>query len=393
MYLDGHREILDELLETRLPPRVLADWPGGVKEAAVLKAIQRGLAYPDLPCGRVDIEKGDTRAILRRPLLCSALALVQLLAPRSHQYSEMFQSHLGALAHVHAMAPGHRVPTAVVAAAIASHALSLSLLFWRCFELKPGKHKEEREKNGPFWLGILLHTLTDSYADAHAIRVPNVALARAPPPDEEQDRVMRHSALLYELAGRTLDAPLKKKALGAEIEKARRVKKRGVLHIKQQHQTYMLFVMHRQTDRAVRTHLPGADRAIAAAVRGKSRAAKATTKTAHDIRAFSYYPTQPQPLYHALRDRLQLVRDRPAMWDRMLGESAELVRIFKAGAEEAGSSDRASPRRFLARVLAFLLTGPLRLASGAASRPPMNYNDSADARGKGTMASLVRFFT
>ena len=407
MYLDGHREILAEVVSTRLPRGFFSSgWPGGLKKRGIEKALQRGLAYPDLPCGRAERDKKAGSAIhLRRPLLCGVMSLIQLMSPRRHQYSEMFQSHLGALAHVHAMAPAHRSPTAAVAHAIVSHAMALGLLFWRCFD-PAFDHKEERPKNGGFWLGILLHTLTDSYADAHAIRVPNVPLDRAPPPDEEQERVMRHSALLYDLAGRTLDAPLTKKKLAIEIENVRRIKKRGVLHLAQQHQTYLLFVMHRQTDRSVRRDVPGVDRKISAALRGGG-GGQGSRK--YDIRAFSYYPTQPQPAYHALRDRLKVVRDRPEMWDRMLGDCAELIRIFKdaaiaaSAASDSSDSSAASDssdskktknrKRFLTKIASFMLTGPMRLSPGAASRPPMNYSmEDADRLGRpfGRVADAFR---
>lgn len=370
MFLDGHKEILAEVLSSE--PGLLRGWPGALRERSLVRAIQKGLAYPDLPCGRVEIPKqGDPIVRLRRPKLCSVASMLQLMSPSKHQYSELYQSHLGSLARVHAMAPTHRATTAAVAHEIVAQSLSLGLLFWRCFD-PASTHPEERPKNGGFWLGILIHTLTDSYSDAHAVRVPGVPLSVAPAPDEVQERVMRHSALLYEIAGRSLDAPLSKKQLYAEIERVRRVKKRGVLHLAKQHQTYLLFVMHRQTFRAIRGDLPGVDLAIA---RGLERAATRDLG-GDDIRAFSYYPTQPQPGYHALRDRLSVLRKRPRTWARMHRECAEFLRIFKDAAAQAAKSrthDASARKRFLARLLAFLVAGPLRIAKGAAARPPMNY--------------------
>ena len=155
--------------------------------------------------------------------------------------------------------------------------------------------------------------------------------------------------------------------------------------------------MHRQTDRSVRLDVPGVDRKISAALRGGG-GGQGSRK--YDIRAFSYYPTQPQPAYHALRDRLKVVRDRPEMWDRMLGDCAELIRIFKDAAVAASAASAASDskktknrKRFLTKIASFMLTGPMRLSPGAASRPPMNYSmEDADRLGRpfGRVADAFR---
>ena len=365
MYLDGHREILQEVVRTRLPRDFFVGWIGG-KRKATLHAIKRGLAYPDLPCGRVRIDRGR-RAVLERPLLCSVVALAQLFRPK-HQYSAMYQSHLGALAHMHSMSPGHAATAGAVSRAIVSHLLSIGHLFW-----EGARSRERPSAKAAFWLGVAMHTLTDSYAEAHTVRVAGVRLARAPRPPPSQDKVMKHAAMLYDLAGRTLDRPLSQAELAVAIQRS------GLAHVydnaKLQHETYMLYLMYRQTDRAVRLALPGADRAIAAGVVPRPE----QKPRSYDLLAFSYYPTQ-STAYHALRDRLALVRDRPAMWARMLDECAELLRIFK---DAAAVDAEKTPRRFLERLLEFLATRPFRLRTAAvARRPAMNYEgyDEGDAK-------------
>lgn len=378
MFLDGHREILAELIENRLRPDFFSGWSDSsdrTDSTMILKAINRGLAYPDLPCGKVKLVKQQDLyvAVLHRPLLCSVLSLYQLMFPRNHQYSELFQSHLGALAHVHSMAPGYKATSLEVVKEIVSHSISIAMLFWKCFEKNAEKPLDLSAKNGAFWLGILIHTLTDSYSESHTIRVPEVGLIASQTPDEELSRVMRHSAVLYDLAGKTLDKPLTSKGLAREIEKIRRIKKRGIMHKAQQHQTYMLFLMYRSIDRDVRGILPNIDRSIASFY-NKTSTLKNRDST-YDIRAFSFYPTQ-KPHYHALRDRVFLVKDRPELFKRMLDDCERIVNIFKQGAISADRGDGdVGLKRFISKVLECLMNGPYRLAPGAAGMPPMNYDD------------------
>ena len=356
MFLEGHRQILAEVVATRLPPRFFAS---GWLNPSVnpLTAIERGLAYPDLPCGAVELE-GD-RAVMRRPALCSTASTVRLFN-KKYQYSELYQSHLGTLAHTHAMSPDAGATAGQITRAIVSHALMLATLFRRA--------AREGDDDSPFWIGVVLHTLTDSYADAHAIRLPGVALVRAAPPPHAHDKVMRHAALLYDIAGRTLDRPLKRAELAEAIDRSSGVD-RARHGAKRQHRIYLLYVLHRQTDHEVRIALPSVDGHLLLL----KPASRAPTPRTHDIRAYSYYPTQ-KTGYHAVRDRLKLVRDRPAMWSRMLDECAELVRIFKEDGLRRPLDGRRETTRFLSRLLDFLLAGPFRLAPGAEGRTPMNYS-------------------
>jgi hypothetical protein len=364
MFLEGHREILAEVVATRLPPRFFASgWLGGKRSKDVnpLAAIQRGMEYPDMPCGAVQLE--GVRAVMRRPALCSTASMVKLFRTK-HQYSEQYQSFHGSLVHLHAMSPVAGAKAGQVTRTIVSHALMIATLF--------RKSAHEGDEDCPFWVGAMLHTLTDSYSDAHTIRLPGVALVRAAPPPRSQDKVMRHAALLYDIAGRTLDQPLGRAELAEAIDRSSGID-RARSGARRQHRLYLLYVLHRQTDRDVRIALPSVDeRLLKPASRTPGGHAPTVPRT-HDIRAYSYYPTQ-NTGYHAIRDRLRLVRDRPAMWSRMLDECAELVRIFKEDGLRRPLDGRRETARFLTRLLDFLLAGPFRLAPGAEGRTPMNYS-------------------
>ena len=370
MYVEGHKEIVEEVVRERLPPGFMEGWGLALAKPTLvegrrglMRAIRRGLEYPDLPCGRVTLTSGN-EIVFSHPRLCSVFSLVRLFTAASRrlgQYTEFMQSHVGPMAHLHSMAPVHGAPSSAVVREIVSHALVSALSFYRCFQTRG-----EEKKHAGFWLGILLHTLTDSYSPGHAVRSAGGRLVRAPAPDPAQLRTMRHAVLLYELAGRTLDAPFGDAGqLQRAIEGARRVKNRGFVRIRQQYATYLRFVSLRRTQREVKSLLRGSDRRNGNPPK-ENENAKAN---AYDVRAFSYYPTQP-PLYHALRDVLRNVRGVPAMWDRMLDECADLFRIFKKGAELAAAGR--PPGRFLRTVRSFLLERTFRLAPGAASRRAMN---------------------
>ena len=357
MYIDGHREILAEVVATRLTPDFFDGWPGNPR---VLHMIRVGLTYPDLPCGKVKpIVKGEPALIMHRPKLCSILAVTSLLRPHK-QHNEMYQSHLGMLAYLHAMSPDPRSTAGTVTHAIVSHALSLALLFRRSALAPPLKRAKPVEVMYPFWLGVLLHTVTDSYAEAHTVRHRGRPMEAAVPPSDEQDDMMRRATALYALAGRTLGRPLSRPELADELKK--RVSKHH-------HRLYMMYVFHRQTDHEVRRALPGTDRLITQGTTGVRQAQKGSPKgnssNNNNIHSYSYFPTQTTS-YHAHRDRLSLVRAEPAMWDRMLDECADLIRIFR---EHHADTER----RFLRRVLYFLVRRPFRLH--APSTRPMNYVD------------------
>lgn len=388
MFLDGHREILAEVVRTALPPGFFEGWAGAPSRRKILRAVRLGLAYPDLPCGRMRLSPADgVTAELRRPLLCGVFALTSLFDPRDSQYSELFQSHLGALANVHAMSPSHTATTAEVAATIVRLILAFLHHFW------VGAATRRRTKGGgggsyAFWLGVALHALTDSYSDAHAIRMPpgpSGRLVRVAAPSADQLRVMRHAALLYDLAGRTVDRPLTREQLRVAILGARRnaiTRAKGVAHLDSQHQTYLLYLLNRQADREVQ-RLAGRSKGLTSRLTG--RLGTGTDTGTYDIRAFSYYPTQPQPAYHASRDRLQPLRDRPEQWRRMISECAELMAIFREAATGAAANTRsrsASSKdlaRSLRRLRDFLVSRPFRLAPGAAARRPMNYSSSSSS--------------
>lgn len=361
MYISGHHEILDAVIADLLKEHGEAffeeGWPGRPSLNRLDRALRLGLIYPDMPCGKVSVS--GTAVAMRHPRLCNVVSLAALLSPTTdlNQYTELAQAHVGALVHWHAMSPTHATTASEVAASIVRTMLSHGLLFLR-------GASSATDCRYAIWLGVALHTLTDSYADSHAIRVPNVPIVAAKPPDAKQERLMRHAALLNELARRTLGAgrrPLSVAELSAAILAARRndvTRLKPVMHRGKQHETYLLFLLRQQADRDVRLLLPTGSPASKGKVGPAGK---------HDIRAFSHYSSQGMA-YHALGDRISLVRGRPAMWRRMLDECADLIRLFRDAAR--GSL---SPETFLARLRSFLLSRPFRLAPGAASRPAMNY--------------------
>ena len=383
MYLPAHHEILSEALDA-LPPDFLEGWPG-LDAAAVAAALRLGVSYPDLPCGNVVVVDG--RAEMPRPRLCSVLAFTRL-AGRKFQHDEIYQSHLGSYAYLHAMTPDPAATVGEVTRQLVDHLVALAWLAWKGASSAPSSSGSNSSSSSgststlnstsrgapyPMWLGIALHTLMDSYSESHAIRHRGRRLLRssdAGSPEDAEKReaaeVRWHARLLSELAERTVNAPLPPPAITAALKAA------GVPAIRRRSasKSYRIFLFHQQARRDARQVLPGLDALLERSV------GHAVGRSApHDLITYSHYQSQPLG-YHSLGDRVSLVRDNPRLYARMLGECVELMRTFRAGLAFDGKSKKTSKnkndpacRAFLRRVLALLLDGAFRMTPGRAAGP------------------------
>jgi hypothetical protein len=451
MLLEGHYELLEELEGELAADGGYGGWPLMRSRGEFVRVLRNGIAYPDLPCGRERVSRRTGRVTVSRFRLCGRLKVLQLLllrrsagvqllswlaAPRAaaaHASSsarlpvdaaelhELYQSHLGTQAHLHAMSPG--LGDASVGEVTYRIVRQLLLLAFRAADAA-----RRGDRTYPHWLGMMLHVLTDSYTPGHVVRRHDAPLVRPPdvrarahahagararagaeePGAEEPDATLALDAALYRLAKRTRERPLTLRqlraalpslgALGAPPASAALVAsalvasagrslsprpapgrgRPGTRAQRTVHRAYLRYVMHHQTSADVRALLPdvrGAYEAAQAAAAARARGGRPAARR-YDVVNYSHYDSQP-PGFHLLNDRLELIRERPAMYARMLRECAALLGLFRAHltahpprSSGGGEDDGAAARRALMLgVLALLAGGPFRLRPSRAAAP------------------------
>jgi len=214
MLIEGHYEVLEDM--ARSAPGAYDGWPLMRARGQFLRALRVGVAYPDMPCGRERVSRRTGRVRVSRLRLCGHLKLLKglllrrsvgvrlltwlaspLLPQRSHsrshsrsrggvemgerayadarsrgerddpyQLHELYQSHLGSQAHLHAMSPGLGDATVGdVTYRIVRQMLVLTQRAAACALAGDAAY--------PHWVGIMLHVLTDSYTPGHVVRIPN----------------------------------------------------------------------------------------------------------------------------------------------------------------------------------------------------------------------------
>lgn len=129
------------------------------------EALQMGLYYPDLPCAERHVRNGIvTHDKLK---LCSLAKLLM-----DDRLLEVYASHKGAMAYLHAMAPTPMSTVRSVRNAIAEQILILACVAVCDDTTQNLQRASTRTRYVPnaFWLGQALHVLMDSYSPAHTLR-------------------------------------------------------------------------------------------------------------------------------------------------------------------------------------------------------------------------------
>ena len=430
MLVEGHYEVLDDLERAR--PGVYDGWPRMRSRAELLGALRLGIAYPDMPCGAERLSRRTGRVRVVKFRLCSSLTMLRtLLLRRSvgvrtvswlatpslvastigladrawpsrsrttgdgdgegegreldmqdpYQLLELYQSHLGTQAHLHAMSPG--LGDATVGEV--THRIVRQLLI---LAHRAGEAALAGDRSYAHWLGMMLHVLTDSYTPGHVVRVADAPLVTPEDAAARRDRddpVLALDGALYRMAKATAGSPHSPRAfrhalpsLSSSGGAGGRLAARVLYH------AYLRYVMHHQTDARLHALIPDLrgeyGRAAAAAAARRTR--RSASASEFDVINYSHYDSQPAG-YHLLHDRLELIRERPAMYRRMLDECAALLDLFK----DALKSARHRRRRLLARassenddasvlgplierVLALLTAGPFRVRSARDAAAP-----------------------
>jgi hypothetical protein len=352
MLISGHEEVLEDIVAGIPDDFWRSGWPSDLSKSDLIKHIRRGLAYSDLPCGKLGVVE-DGRVQVTSPRLCSLSKMYQLFLPARYGHTQLYQSHLGARAYMHAMTSDPRHTVGQVARSIAEHILGFSLM----------AHETATAGSSfyPMWIGVVLHTIMDSYAESHAIRHEGRATQEAKTQgghandnDAEAEVAAAEAGLseaLQALAERTFEAPLDRRSFSrvsssdAVVQDIQDIQN---MSRKSAHQAYLAFCMQAQLARKARALIPGLDEEV-------DRRLLSEKANAYDLVNFSHYASQSMAA-HFNGDRLDLVREHPAMYARMLRECARALGIFRRqlAVRDGGAS-------LLREMLAATAEGPLRI--------------------------------
>lgn len=143
MFIDGHRLLLRKGLKIHK----------GRFTRKQLSELKEGVIYPDLPCGIKRFKKGEIEYIHK---LCAHLAIAKVKSESGYGDTELYQSHRGKFGINHAQTPDPKYTMADM-----QYKVIRKCLLWYHLALKTGNLK---------WLGMMLHTVHDSYSAAHTNR-------------------------------------------------------------------------------------------------------------------------------------------------------------------------------------------------------------------------------
>jgi len=148
MYIEGHKQIVKDALKSVTLPD---DIKHGLKE---------GVAFPDMACKQFVLR--NNRIELIDSKTCSILKLFKTLHGKEFGFSTIYQFHRGALGHLHSMAPSNTVTLETHRLHILDLVLSiLGVIAYGGLGFNP---------KSAFWVGVIIHTMTDSYPRGHTVR-------------------------------------------------------------------------------------------------------------------------------------------------------------------------------------------------------------------------------
>jgi hypothetical protein len=179
MLIKGHTEVLKKAVQdTEEVERFFAREPKGSHLS--YEMLEIGVKYQDMPCAtRVldyvqEKDRRNVRVYMKDYKLCNPLSLLVHAGPypmsRSSaelaHLSEAYISHNLTLAYLHSMTPTPDMTNAQVAREVLRLCASLAAMAINDSLSMDGA------KNAPnaFWMGVLLHLVTDAFSPAHVLR-------------------------------------------------------------------------------------------------------------------------------------------------------------------------------------------------------------------------------
>jgi hypothetical protein len=157
MYISGHSQILQQSIK-----ELSIDWKGINFEYVTNELLNKGLKYPDLPCGSFQFKDKKLKVTKE---LCGLVKIVDDIVIKPELFSIAYTSHNGIFSIWHSMTFDPNKTVKEVRDEIVDHILILARL-----SLKDTNISRDELVPNIFWLGMVLHTIMDSYSPAHLLR-------------------------------------------------------------------------------------------------------------------------------------------------------------------------------------------------------------------------------
>ena len=315
MFVSGHIAILADTLNKL---KQYFDQKFVVRDSIDLETLKTGVMYPDLPCG--EYKKYDTNKVfLSKKRICPEFDIIRLLFP-SNNFDEIYQSHRGAFSYVHAMTNDPSLNVETIRNNIITKMMSYAIL---SIYDKNILKTELKPKPNIFWIGLMFHTITDSYSSAHTIRIHKRVIM---PLTKKRDEMIK-----FFISLRKKQFPkLKPSITQAGLKKFLNQKYTGHERYLQFIDSYMISIYN-----SFKIYL--FDKEIDAFVSKHYRFTppKNVRSQKYDIANFQYVFDQPM-LYHSLRDFLFAVKQYPGLYERMLNDCAYILWLFKYTVDHIG---------------------------------------------------------
>ena len=171
MRLDYHIELLHKALSNMTLPSTIS-----------IVDIEKGLKYPDIPCGKYAFDKSHAHVNMVQKKLCESGAskfltsyIKSWLTGDKAGYDEFDQSHNGFGALNHATTGRNDRSVQQVADRVVDR-----LLVYMYLAIFDSVNGNTVRPNG-FWLGAALHVLMDGYSPAHVVRLHGLPLCTHDP--------------------------------------------------------------------------------------------------------------------------------------------------------------------------------------------------------------------
>jgi hypothetical protein len=317
MFISGHIEIIKDLLDNHLPKDFFP-----LKTKKSIKDLFIGLEYPDAPCGKYKITSNNT-ILFKRAKLCELINFVKLFSSVHYGESKIFQFHKGYFAHLHSMSTDPENTVLKIRDKIINSIIGYALL---AFYSNTIFNETRQMKPDFFWIGIILHMITDSYSPAHTIRDNNYTKI----PNIEKDTDLIERLKIHE--------DIKSLAKEDKLYKKHEFKYKS----KQFWKIYKAFKFEYNINKIIKKDFDFKTNKIYKEQNG-------------DIQSFQYYDNQ-SLVMHAQYDLLSYVKDKKNMYKRMIHECKTLLILYKNAIETQDI------HTFINDLVILLLNGTYRIS-------------------------------
>lgn len=334
MFIQGHVEIIQDILDHHLPKRFFKF----IDKDKPLKNLFIGLQYPDAPCGKYEVS--STYSILfKRASICELSKLFKLFSGASYGESKIFQFHKGYFAHLHSMSTDPENTVLKIRNKIINSIIGYSLLAVYDNTILSN---ERQIKPNLFWIGIILHMITDSYSPAHTIRDTNYIKIKSIEKDQNLLERLQVHELIKTLAKE--DKLYEKKDFINTLLNLSDHKVYIRTRKSQFWKIYKVFKFEYDINKIIKKEFDNTHKYYN----------KSYKEQEGDIISFQYYDNQ-SLLAHTQYDLLSYVQNKPHIYNRMIHECKEFLILYKKAIETKDINT------FIKDVIKLLLNGTYRI--------------------------------